>query len=43
MKKSEYTEIEKLIEELDDIRCKAVFRFIITILRDINPGDDDAV
>lgn len=41
MKKSEYAEIEKLIEELEDIRCKAVFRFIIALLRDINPGDED--
>ena len=41
MKKSEYQEIEKLIEGLDDIKCKAVCQFIIRVLRDVNPGDED--
>ena len=41
MKKAEYTDIESLIDEIEDIRHKAVFRFIIKLLREINPGDDD--
>lgn len=41
MKKSKYKEIESLIDEIEDIRYKSVFQFIIKLLREINPGDDD--
>lgn len=41
MKQAEYTEIEKIIEEMEDIRQKAVFRFIIKLMRKMNPGEPE--
>lgn len=40
MNRAEYEGIEKLIVDLDDVNAKAIFRFIISLLRELNPGDE---
>ena len=41
MKKSEYTDIESSVEGINDETVKKVLRFVIKLLKEINPGDSD--